>query len=336
MSLWLAACSVEMTPSKGAATNPDAEATTGTTSASADDPDSGMVTRGAGMPNVPIHRADAGARVDASIPVGNAPPVAPRPAETDAGSDAGVQAEPRLDAGLAPEEPLLDASNTLPPPVALPLPPPIHRYSFSGGGINVPDLAGGTDAIVRGKAQLDGLGAVSFPGQSDSFVELPNGLLDDVTSFTVLVWLSARSDPCGQRALNLFYTQESNTGTLLTSLFLAPHGCPSGLPSVGYLTPGASYNLFGETAIANSELMLLGASYSARSQTLRLIVNGVVQEEQSVPVDVRMLQRARGTLGRSQLEHPQLQGTISELRIYASRLEPNELQEIYARGPDAL
>lgn len=293
-----------------------------------------MATRGAGMPIVPIHRADAGAQLDAGAVVTDTPPV--QVGREDAAVAAGPPAAPAMDAAQPPAEPVPDAGTTPPPPAAGPLPEPIHRYSFSGGGSNVPDHAGGADAIVRGDAQLDGAGAVSFPGQGDGFVALPDELLGEVTSFTVLVWLFVESDACWQRAFDLLYALPNNSATSLVSLFLTPYGCPDGLPTLGYLEGNAKHHLIGATPVAAPGLVQLGASYSARSQTLRLIVNGAVQKEQSVPVDVRQLARASGMLGRSQFEDPQLQGTITELRVYGSRLEPGELQEIYRRGPDAL
>jgi len=334
-SLWLAACSADMTPSTAASMTRDPQTVADAQMAVDDLSDGGMVTRGAGMPIVPIHRADAGAKRDASVPVGNAPPPL---SQTDAGVVTALPA-PQLDAGQAAPEPPPDAGSSLPPRAAGPLPAPIRRYSFSGAGSNAPDLAGGSDAIVRGNALLDGMGGVSFPGQGDGFVELPSNLLDDATSFTVLVWLSPRSDACWQRALDLLHSQPSNAGTpVITSLFLSPYGCPDRLPTLGYVAGEAKFHLYGESALLlqGDGLVQLGASYSARSQTLRLIVNGVVQNEQDVPVDVRTLQRARSVLGRSDFGDPQLNGTITEVRVYASRLEPEELAEVYARGPDAL
>jgi hypothetical protein len=333
MTLWLAACTADRPPSKSASASRDPQTASGAPAALDDFQDSGMATRGAGMPIVPIHRADAGAKRDASIPVGNAPPVPGN--RDDAGVDAGaVPPAPQVDAATVPAA---DAGSTLPPGAALPLPQPIRRYSFSGADSTlVPDAAGGSDALLRGNVMLDGAGAVSLPGQGEGFVELPSDLLGESTSFTVLVWLSVRSDACWQRALDLMHSQPSNAGALSTSLFLTPYGCPDGLPALGYIAGNARFHLYAESAIAGDELIQLGASFSARSQTLRLIVNGVVQEEQTVPVDVRTLHRARGVIGRSDFGDPPLDGAITELRVYASRLEPEELAEVYARGPDSL
>jgi hypothetical protein len=330
MSLWLAACTADTRPSNSPSTSRDPQTSSGAPAALDDFQDGGMVTRGAGMPIVPIHRADAGAKRDASNPVGNAPPV--QGSRDDASIDAGaVTPAPQIDAATG------DAGSTLPPGAALPLPEPIRRYSFSGGGTPVvPDAAGGSAALLRGNVVLDGAGAVSLPGQGEGFVELPSDLLNESTSFTVLVWLSVRSDACWQRALDLLHSQPSNADAQITSLFLTPYGCPDGLPTLGYVGGNAKFHLHGESAITGDGLVQLGASYSAPSQTLRLIVNGAVHKEQSVPVDVRTLHRARGVLGRSDFGDPQLDGAITELRVYASRLEPEELAAVYARGPDAL
>jgi hypothetical protein len=329
MSLWLAACSAGSAPSLGTSSARDPQTASGATAALDDYVDAGMVTRGAGMPNVPIHRADAGANVDADVP-----PM--QGSREDAGSDAAAGPVPGVDAGQGSTDAKRDAGNTLPPAAAPPQ--PVRRFSFSGAGVSAPDLAGGAESIVHGNAVLDGAGAVSFPGQGDGFVELPDDLLEGMTSFTVLVWLSVRSsDTCGQRAFDVSSAQPSSSGASQASLFLSPYGCSDGLPMLGYSASGDTFELLGEAAIAQQAgLVQLGGSFSARSQTLRLIVDGTVQEEQSVPVDVRTLERAAGTLGRSSLGNPQLHGAITELRVYDSRLEPEALQQIYARGPDAL
>lgn len=335
LTLALVACAAETAPRKQSAASRDQDAQV---EREDDYLDSGVATRGAGMPIVPIRRMDAGAKGDATIPVGNA-----APARADATVDAGVVDAGVVDAGSVAVPPTaeLDAAATVeeaaadaqPPQAALTVPEPTRRFSFGGSGSSAPDLIGGGDATVHGNAVLDGSGTVSFPGLGDGYVELPSELLDDAASFTVLLWLSLSSDACGQRALELTHSQP---GSGSTSLSLSPYSCPDELPTLGYSAGNAQYVLRGETRLKGAGLVQLGLSFSARSQTLRLIVDGVVHNEQSVPVDVRTLQKARGTLGRADAGHPQLSGTITELRVYDSRLDPQTLAEVYARGPDEL
>lgn len=300
--------------------------------------DAGMITRGAGMPIVPIHVADAGAedqRDAAAAAMTKTPPVVV--ATRDAGQggrDAAQDAGQTHDAG----------SDATTPPTQLELPRPIHRYTFSGEGNAVHDEHGGPDAIISGNALLDGRGAVTFPGQGDGVVKLPEGILGDVTSFSMLVWLETRSPVCWQRALDFLYEQEATNPPgqgnppptrELTSLYLTPYGCPDALPTVGYVNSNAKYHLISQTRIAQSEEVQLGLSFSGRSRTLRLILNGVVEREQAVPVDVQALQRAQLWLGRSRNNgDPQLNGAITELRIYDSALEDSALLRLFERGPD--
>jgi hypothetical protein len=332
LCLWLAGCSSDLTPSQAASAQRDGlDAAAGVASDSTlRTQDSGVVTRGAGMPIVPIHRADAGAKPDAqaAMPATNLPAV---PVGT-------------VDAAQPPPTQELDAGSTTLPGSQPLLPQPIHRYAFTGEGSNVVDELGGDDAIVGGSALLDGAGAVTFAGVGDGVVELPDDLLDDVTSFTLLIWLQVDSERCGQRALDVSSAQplapnggiNGSLRPMLSSLYLTPYGCPDGLPTLGYVDANAKYDLTSQTTVRPSELVQLGASYSSRSGTLRLIVDGVVQSEQTMLVDVTPLQHARAQLGRSQLDSdPPLHGAITELRIYASKLEDSELQALFERGPDA-
>jgi hypothetical protein len=243
----------------------------------------------------------------------------------------------------------------MPPSAAPPL--PIHRYSFSGTGTSVPDEQGGKVAMIKGDAKLDGKDVVDFNAMGNGLVELPDDTFASVTDFSVLVWLYAYSNACWQRAFDLTAVQQvptstggnggppnmpsmpnvPSTRTVLTSLYLTPYGCPDALPTLGYVNGTSKYHLMGKEAVPQDQELLLGLTFSARSQTLRLIVNGVVKGEQRVPVDEGALSHARAWLGHSATPtDPELDGSISELRVYASALDPSVLAQIYARGPDAL
>lgn len=331
---FMVGCAVHETPiAKKSA--PASEAASAAVDASID---SGVAPRGAGMPNVPIHRADAGTKsnVDAMAASPqrdsgtNNPPAVPVGALDAGGRDAGV---PQSDAGssLAGATPL-----------------PIHRYSFSGSGTSVPDEQGGKAAQIKGNAKLDGQDVVDFDGTGDGLVELPDDTFAELSDFSVLVWLYVSSDACWQRAFDLSYAQQvtSSSGpgpgmmvaqTELTSLYLTPYGCPDALPTLGYVTGTSRYHLVGKQALPQDEPLLLGLTYDLRNQTLRLIVDGVVESEQRVLLDLHSLHRATAWLGRSPMPgDPVLEGSISELRVYASALAPDILMQVYERGPDTL
>ena len=331
-SLMVISCTADVPTSTSAPSIAErADADASTTKPSTREPsarDSGAVTRGAGMPIVPIHRGDAGPRAapdaGAAMPATTTPPVIV--ATPDAGRDAGRDAATPRDAG-----------RVMMPEVEPQLPRPIHRYSFSGTGTAAHDVHGGADAIVEGNAQLDGQGKVAFPGQGYGVVTLPDGFLNELTSFTVLVWMEARSQACWQRAIDLLDVHQSSNQAPpeRVTLYLTPYGCPDALPTLGYVDSTSKYHLTSQTEITQSELVQLGMSFSGRSRTLSLIVNGVVENEQSVPIDVRAVQRAQPWLGRSHVEQdPPLNGSITELRVYDSALDDSALLELFERGPD--
>jgi hypothetical protein len=304
------------------------------------------------MPIVPIHRADAGAKIHADATPMDEQPAAAAPVSVGAmtASDAAVSS------GALPNQPQTDV-NTMQPAAAV-APQPVHRYSFSGGGRTVPDEQGGKDALIKGDAMLDGHEAVDFNADGDGLVELPADSFAELADFSVLVWLSASSDDCWQRAFDLTFVQKvpvpasgpgagnggqgpgqasDMTRSELVSLYLTPYGCPDKLPTLGYVNSTSKYHLVGQKAVTQDEDVLLGLTYSAGSQTLRLLLDGELISEQRVPLDLHALRRARAWLGQSYAaSDPVLDGSISELRVYASALESAALAQIYVRGPDQL
>jgi hypothetical protein len=336
--LALAACTADLPPTKPVPAAEDLHTDAG---GGRSDMQSGvMATRGAGMPNVPIHRADAGAQ-----PERDAAPSGAGDNDAQAGmvaaADAAVPMPPSADAAHAVDSDERDAGDAGEQEVALP--EPGCRYSFSGVGNNVPDEQGGQHASVQGTAALDGSGAVTFRADGGGVVELPNDVLAGSTSFTALVWLQTHSDACAQRALELSYASSSGNGNgnsggdERVSLFVTPYGCSDALPMLGYKTNNSTYQLSGLTKLERARTVQLGMSYSARSRTLQLIVNGAVEEAQPVPIDTDQLQQSTIWLGRSHYEEATaLAGSITEVRIYASALDAEALRALYERGPDSL
>lgn len=309
--------------------------------------------------------AAADASVDASMPEHDAgathAPSKPKDAGHPQMSDARV-AQMGMDAAAAPAKP--DAS--APPPAdaqvivdagtphmpdaqvavdaATPmLPTPIHRYEFTGSGRVATDSIGHADGELRSGSFLDGAGSVTSTTRSnDVGVDLPVGLLADLTGFTIVGWMDVRSDDCWQRLFDFTYFAQRGMGNgngeiQASALFVTPFGCPDGIPTAAYVTEQMQYRVESPRKLLRPRNLMLGLMYDSTTRMLQLIVDGAVQREARVPINLRELARARGGLGRSY--HPDdtpLNGSISELRIYSQTLDAATLSELAKRGPDQL
>lgn len=279
------------------------------------------------------------ARVDS--PMQAATPTGVSRVATDAGKpDAQVARDaamsPMIDAQIAPTGPTTPFVGTPPRPV--------HRYEFSGRGRVAIDSIADADGELLGSTSLDGSGAVQLDGSAENAVTLPSGVLSGLSAFTVIGWLELRSDECWQHFVDFTYSYEQpaqdgsgRTITRMSALYLTPRGCPEGFPIAGYVTEQGRVRVTSDEEVVWSRRFMLGMMYESTTRTLSVIVDGVVQQQATVPLNLRELARARGTLGRSYYpDDPTLNGSINELRIYAGALDGATLAEIARRGPDQL
>jgi hypothetical protein len=236
-----------------------------------------------------------------------------------------------------------------PAPIPLAPPAPVHRYEFAGSGRVARDSIGNADAELQGRAFLADDGEVQFGGANEDAVQLPPRILNGLSSFTLLGWLVPRTDECTQRLCELTYFNEGNGNgngqnrQQLSALYVAPYACPDGLPATGYVTERMVYNVqAGEPLSDPRATVLLGAMYDNTTEQLQLIVDGVVVQQQTVPIQLRELGFAQGSLGRSSGQSGQNDqdnrrgGSIAEFRIYDRTLDAATLAEIARRGPDQL
>jgi hypothetical protein len=335
----------------------------------------GFTPRDPGRSNVQSDSADAGAQTPATDPTDNnsatldasTPTTPPRagaraPQAPRSDDDAAAPAAPR-DAAVPPQQPaqdagvpaVVDAAVPAPDaapastdsgvvvdaaPPAVPAPPsPTHRYDFSGTGRVADDLIGTADAELQGRAFMAGGGSVMIGNTNEDAVDLPTGILAGHTSFTILGWLETRTMDCAQTLFVFGYYREGQRNSQqLSALYLTPFTCPGGGPSVNYLTERSNQSVAAPalTTPIGTQVML-GAMYDGTTEELSLIVDGVVVQRETVPLQMRELSRALASLGRSnnQNERP-LGGSISEFRMYDRTLDDATLAEIARRGPDQL
>lgn len=275
----------------------------------------------------PKDAKDAQARTAPSTADAQSPTRAAGDAQAPHAADASTPTTPRpADASSTP--------NTREPE----LPTPIHRYDFSGTGTTARDLIGGADAELRGSTRLD-QGKVVFHQDNTEGVVLPNGLLADLEAFTLLAWVELDSSACWQRIFDFHHLTNApgtdRSGSEPGALYLTPSGCPGAVPAAGYITQASDDKAMGSQQLELHTPLQIGLMWDARSESLRLIIDGAVRTQVRARVDLDVLALAQGRLGRSYSpSDPVLDGSIDELRLYAQTLDSPTLAEIFRRGPD--
>jgi Concanavalin A-like lectin/glucanases superfamily len=275
-----------------------------------------------------------------------------RPSSVDAGearldpSDA--QPASDEDAGSAPSasnEPT-PASAEHPPgdvtsPPAAARPAPIHRYDFVGMGELALDSIGRAHGELMGGAELEG-GSVRLDGMDDH-VRLPGGLLSELQSTTLLLWMEWNGgEACWQRAFDFSATSlERERAGLIThvdsSLFLAVTHCPSNTPAGGYIDgEGTEFTPAPEPLPAPGAVQV-GLVFDADASELRVIVDGRIVAKGATRLRLERLQDDYGFLGRSSFANdPALAGQLLEFRIYDRALDEATLKAVFDAGPDSI
>lgn len=299
-------------------------------------------------PTIPQVTSDAGAKTVQPPPSTQVMVNAGAPPLRDAGAVLDAEPAKAVDAQITQDAsgpPMRDAevAEDAAAPMGMLLPQPIHRYDFSGSEPVVIDRIGEANGELRGSARLTGSGEVQLGETEQDAVALPTGMLAGMQAFTMIGWLTVRSDECWQRLVDFFYyseqtSQDGQTTTQGSRLYLTPISCPDGLPTAGYTTQQSRARAQGGQPLTEERRsMMLGVMYNARQQRLRLIVDGVIEAEITAQINLRQLERSRARLGTSfDNSHPVLKGTISEFRIYAQTFDAATIREIARRGSDRL
>jgi hypothetical protein len=226
---------------------------------------------------------------------------------------------------------------------AAPLPPSniahlVHRYSFQGNGTRVVDSVGSANGSLENGAVLDGAGHASLDGVDD-YVNLPNGLLSDLTDATLVAWVVWNGGPCWQRVFDFGSTDagEDLVGNATSSLFATPLRCPGKGPATSFQTIDDEHSsIDSDTRFPVLKVSALAVVVDSTRQELRMYAAGEPLGTTEA-LSLARLSDQNNWLGRSQwVQDKYLQGTYDEFRIYDAALTDAELAVLEAAGPDAL
>jgi hypothetical protein len=213
----------------------------------------------------------------------------------------------------------------------------IHRYDFAGTGTVVADLVGGADGTLEGGATLDGDGWVTLDG-ADDYVNLPNGLISSLTSVTLVAWLEWDGGVCWQRIFDFGSNDqgEDMVGNGTSSLFLTPANCPRSVLELSLELASVRIDLLGPQSMPSTRAVQVAVVIDGESEEAGVYLDGAPFVEAVFPLSLGEVDDVNAWLGRSQwVQDFNLRGRYDEFRIYSAALAPDQIEEIWERGPDA-
>ncbi len=191
----------------------------------------------------------------------------------------------------------------------------------SMGGVLV-----GSPALVAGKSGT----AVSFPNATD-YLQIPEGLLNAQTSFSVAAWVKVNSLSTWSRIFD-FGSGMNNY------LFLSPLS-GSGTVRFAIKNGGAEQLVESTSALATNEWVHVVVTFAWVTLTNkgigRLFINGVlVGTNENFTINPTMLpQNTQNYIAKSQWPDPGLNGMVDDFRIYDRMLTDQEILDM--NGYDA-
>jgi hypothetical protein len=216
----------------------------------------------------------------------------------------------------------------------------LHHYDFSGSGSAVPDLAGDADGVVLGPNPdvLDD-GHLVLDGETDTYVNLPNGIVSSLDDATFVVWTNWSGGAGYQRVFD-FGTNENGED-------MRGHG-----ENYFALIP------FTNTQSGHLVVELTGTDGIDQISTPTDIVEDVehqmavvVRSGQSIEfyLDAELLGSVQSTgtlagvvdvnnwLGRSNYPlDPPYNGSFNDFRIYDAALDACVVRTLFEAGPNVL
>lgn len=223
----------------------------------------------------------------------------------------------------------------------------VHRYRFDGTGNGVTDSVGTAHGIVV-NAQLSGIGTVVLAGgTTDQYVDLPNGIIRQLTNATFETWVTWNGAGGWQRIFDFGDTgqPEGVRLTAASSFYLTPQALiVASFPGpevmlVGFKRadqmPVDEQHVLASQPLVMATMVHLAVVVDDTNNQMTFYRNGVL--EASIPfVDaLSSLNDINNWLGRSPYAVDSgFAGTIHEFRIYGAALSQASLQVSLQAGPD--
>ena len=294
-----------------------------------------------------------GYQAEASAPL--RPPMCPNPIRdaSDEFADASIETsmEPDDAAADAMPDAELDSADSSCPLPGGPCGPLkgalIHRYSFNGMGTMVTDSAGTANGTVYG-ARLNGDGTLVLAGgNSDQFVDLPDGIVRSLHDATFEAWIEWNGCGVWQRIFDFGSSDapEGNRGMAVTSLYLTPQSATVADPTESNVMLGAFKRADQLGMVEARTTAPQPAPTGVMSQVVLVVDDtndlmllyrdGVLEGSKPFPDALYMLNDINNWLGRSQyFNDVSFNGRFYEFRIFNAPLSARAVRTLFLGGTD--
>jgi hypothetical protein len=225
-----------------------------------------------------------------------------------------------------------------------------NLYTFDGSTTTITDSKGTrngtlldststatTEALGRmqrgGRLELDGAGA---------FVQLPQGMISELTNATFEAWVAWNSGAAWQRIFDFGNNNGAGQTAGISYLFLTPQNSLTNTLRVAYSVAGPGAN---ETLVDDNAPLLTGATtvqhlavvIDDNANVMRLYLDGAEQGNTPLTGSLTAINDQNNWLGRSNFSvDPPYFGVLLEFRIYSQALTGPQISNSFQAGPGAL
>jgi hypothetical protein len=192
-------------------------------------------------------------------------------------------------------------------------------------------------------AHLSGAGTLMLAGgSSGQYVQLPGQILSTLGSATLEIWVTWNGGNSNQRILD-FGSNALVSGKFqaTSTVLISPNSSPDGIPPRLRASYSRQISHSGTFVDATSPLPAgamkqIVAVLDGQRGTLSMYLNGALQGQTGGLEALSLINDNNNWLGKSQYaEDPGFSGTYDELRIYNAPLTAEQVQAVYAAGPNA-
>jgi hypothetical protein len=223
----------------------------------------------------------------------------------------------------------------------------IHRYSFNGTGAVVTDSVGTANGTVFG-TRLNGDGTLVLAGgNSDQFVDLPDGIVRSLHDATFEAWVEWNGCGTWQRIFDFGSSDvaEGSRGMAVTSLYVTPQSAIVADPAESNVMLGAFKRAnqlsMVETRATAPQSLPTGVMSQVvlvvddTNDVMSLYRDGVLEGSKPFFDTLSLLNDINNWLGRSQyVIDPSFNGTFFEFRIFNAPLSARAVRTLFLGGTD--
>jgi hypothetical protein len=258
--------------------------------------------------------------------------------QLEGGPQSCAEGGPRDDAGM----PAADGGCSNPTLCATLKTALVHRYSFNGTGTMVTDSVGSAHGSVV-NAQLHGDGTLFLAGgQTDQYVDLPNGIIRQLINATFEAWVTW--DGCGgwERIFDFGDSgnPENMRGMASTTLYLTPRSIGGrdvmfGAFKRANLVAANETRAYSNEPLSTGTMVHVALVIDDANNQMTLYRNGAFEVSVAFGDSLSLLNDINNWLGRSQyIIDPSFGGTFYEFRIYDAALSALAVQTSFLGGTD--